>query len=315
MVSTATSATAEDARTARYRNAEQAVWQHYGLAPAERFIEVGSPPSRIRVVEVGSGPPVLFAHGTAGNAPAFASLLSEFRDFHCLLVDRPGFGLSSPMPYPADGFGRTIADLQRDVLDGLGIERADVVGHSIGDVFALRVALHHAGRIRRVVLLGAGPIVQEAGVPLAIRLIASPLGAVMGQLIKRRAATAAMIRGSGHSPSLDDGRIPDVFIDWRTAVNRETDSMRHEREMVRTIVAGRGYRADVVFTKAELAAITQPALMMYGTADAVGSPSLWTDVMDRMPRGTLSVVEGAGHMLWLDEPRRVGSEMREFLAG
>jgi pimeloyl-ACP methyl ester carboxylesterase len=54
---------------------------------------------------------------------------------------------------------------------------------------------------------------------------------------------------------------------------------------------------------------------MYGTADAVGSPSLWTDVMDRMPRGTLSVVEGAGHMLWLDEPRRVGSEMREFLAG
>jgi pimeloyl-ACP methyl ester carboxylesterase len=313
MVSTAISALVEDARTARYRQAERAVWQHYGLAPTERFVEVGSPPIRIRVVEVGSGPPVLFAHGTAGSAPAFASLLSELRDYRCLLMDRPGFGLSSPIRYSADTFGRTIADLQRDVLDAIGIERADVVGHSIGDVFALRLALHHPRRIRRVVLLGAGPIVQEAGVPPPIRLIASPLGAIMVRLTKRQAVTRSMIRGSGHGPSLDDGRIPNVFIEWRTAVNRETDSMRHERAMVRTIVGGRGYRPELVFTDDELASIAQPTLMLYGTADSVGSPSVWTRVMGVMPNGRLSIMEGAGHMLWLDEPSRVASEMRSFL--
>jgi pimeloyl-ACP methyl ester carboxylesterase len=313
MVSTAISAPVEDARTARYRQAERALWQHYGLAPSERFVEVGSPPIRIRVVEIGSGPPVLFAHGTAGSAPAFAALLSELRDHRCLLMDRPGFGLSSPMRYSADTFGRTIADLQRDVLDAMEIERADVVGHSIGDVFALRLALHHPGRIRRVVLLGAGPIVQEAGVPLPIRLIASPLGAIMVRLTKRQAVTRSMIRGSGHGPSLDDGRIPNVFIEWRTAVNRETDSMRHERAMVRTIVGGRGYRPELVFTDDELASIAQPTLMLYGTADSVGSPSVWTRVMGVMPNGRLSIMEGAGHMLWLDEPSRVASEMRSFL--
>jgi pimeloyl-ACP methyl ester carboxylesterase len=54
--------------------------------------------------------------------------------------------------------------------------------------------------------------------------------------------------------------------------------------------------------------------MLYGTADRVGSPSIWKRVMGVMPQGQLSVVEGAGHMLWLDEPGRVATEMRQFLA-
>jgi pimeloyl-ACP methyl ester carboxylesterase len=136
----------------------------------------------------------------------------------------------------------------------------------------------------------------------------------MVRLIRRRRATISMIRGSGHGPSLDDGRIPESFVDWRTAVNRDTNSMRHERDMVRVVVSGRRYRPELTFTDTELASITQPTLMLYGTADSVGSRSVWTRVMDVIPNGRLSVVEGAGHMLWLDQPRRVASEMRSFLA-
>ena len=304
----------KDAAIARYRAAERTLWDHYGLQPAERFIEVGSPPTRIRVVMVGSGPPLLFAHGTAGNGPAFAALIGQLPGYRCLLVDRPGFGFSSAIDYSADTFGATVADLQRDVLDALGIERADVVGHSIGDVFALRLALHHPARVRRVVLLGAGPIVDEAGVPTPIRLIASPLGAVMVRLIKRRRVTRTWVSRSGHGASLNDGRIPGAFINWRTAVNRDTASMTHERAMVRAIVDRRGYRRGLTFSDAELAAIAQPTLMLYGTADRVGGPSTWKRVMGVMPNGRLTVVEGAGHMLWLDEPSRVAAEMRQFLA-
>jgi len=315
MTTATISAPSEDARIARYRQAERALWEHYGLEPAERFVEVGSPPVRIRVVEVGSGPPVLFAHGTAGNGPAFAALMKELADYRCLLMDRPGWGLSSAIQYSADTFGPVVADLQRDVLDALGVEHADVVGHSIGGVFALRLALHHPARVGHVVLLGAGPMVQEVNAPTLIRLIASPLGAVLLRLIRRRGPTTSMVRGSGHGASVDDGRIPDVFIEWRTAVNRETASMRHERAMVRALVGRRGWRPGLTFSDAELAAIAQPTLMLYGTADSVGSPSIWRRVMDVLPKGRLSIVEGAGHMLWLDEPSRVAMEMRAFLAG
>lgn len=314
MTAATISAPREDARTARYRQAERELWTHYGLAPEERFVDVGSPPVRIRVVEVGSGPPVFVAHGTAGSGPVAAALLKELPDRRFLLMDRPGFGLSSPIRYSARTFKQTVADLQRDVLDAVGIERADVVGHSIGGVFALRLALAHPARVRRVMLLGAGAIVAEAGVPTIIRLMASPFGAIMVRLIRSRRATISMIRGSGHGPSLNDGRIPDVFVDWRTAVNRDTDSMSRERDMVRVVVSGRGYRPELTLTDTELAGITQPTLMLYGTADSVGSRSVWTRVMDVIPNGRLSVVEGAGHMLWLDEPHRVASETRSFLA-
>ena len=78
----------ENRRISRYRMAERVLWEHYRLQPTERFFNLGKAGARIRVVEVGSGPPVLFAHGTAGSAPAFAPLISQLPGFRCLLFDR-----------------------------------------------------------------------------------------------------------------------------------------------------------------------------------------------------------------------------------
>ena len=54
----------------RYLAAETRLWQHYGLAPRERFVEITRPGAQLRVLEAGSGPPVLFIHGTVGPDPA-----------------------------------------------------------------------------------------------------------------------------------------------------------------------------------------------------------------------------------------------------
>jgi pimeloyl-ACP methyl ester carboxylesterase len=302
-----------DSRADRYRETERVLWSQYGLSPIEHFVEVGSPCVRIRIVEVGSGPPLLFAHGTAGSGPAFASLIHELPGFRCIIFDRPGFGLSDPVRYSVDSFGTTVADLQSQILDALGIQSADVVGHSIGGLFALRFALHHPERVRRIVLLGGGPIVDAAGVPPIIRMIASPLGALFVRLIGRPRATKAMLRGNGHGPSLDDGRIPTAWVDWRTSVSRDTDSMHHERTMVGAIVAGSRYRPGLTMTERELGAIPHPTLMLRGTREPVGSPSVWTRVLGTMPNGRLSIVDGAGHMVWLDEPAFVAREIQQFL--
>src|SRR5262245_13140919 len=276
----------------RYREAERVLWLQYGLSPTEYFVKVGSPPVRIRVLEVGTGTPVLFAHGTAGGGPAFASLIHELPGLRCILFDRPGFGLSSPISYSAGSFGTTVAELQRHLLDALTIPVADVIGHSIGGLFALRFALHHPARVRRIVLLGAGPIVDAAGVPPIIRMIGSPAGAIFVQIVKNRVATKAMLRGNGHRASLDSGRISTAWIDWRTSVSRDTESMQHERSMVRAIVAGRRYRPGLTMTEAELGALSHPTLMLYGTNDPVGSVAVWTRVLRTVPNGRLSVVDG-----------------------
>lgn len=303
----------ENHRISRYRIAERVLWEHYGLKPTERFFNLGAARTPIRVVEVGSGPPLLFAHGTAGSGPAFAPLISHLSGFRCLLFDRPGFALSSPVPYAAGSFGSTIADLQRHLLDALGIPIVDVVGHSIGGLFALRLASCYPTRVRRIVLLGGGPMIDAAGVPPIIRLVASPLGGIAVKLMATRVVTRGMIRANGHGRSLANGRIPGAWIDWRTSVTRDTNSMRHERSMVQALVEGNSYRPGVTFVESELRALAHPTLMLYGTADPSGSEAVWRRLIDAMPNGQIQLIDNAGHMVWLDEPGRVARETASFL--
>lgn len=311
----ADAATAAAARTERYRQAERALWGHYGLEPTERFIDLDSPRVRLRVVEVGSGEPVLFVPGTAGTGPYWGLLVRELRGFRCLMLDRPGWGLSSPADYSKYEYKTVVADVLRGTLDALGLERAHVAGASIGGVWPLRLAAAHPSRVGRIVLLGGGPLVPEILPPAFVRLLASPVGAIIVRLPQKSGMTRSMLRQAGHGVSLDAGRIPDVFVDWRVALGRDTDSMRNERDMVRTLVSGRTFRPALTFEDAELAAIGQPTLMVYGTADPVGTVEIWRRAMGVLPRGELQLVDGAGHLPWLDEPIQVAGRVSDFLSG
>jgi pimeloyl-ACP methyl ester carboxylesterase len=97
-------------------------------------------------------------------------------------------------------------------------------------------------------------------------------------------------------------------------MSRETDWARHERDMVRTIVGRHGYLPGLVLTDAEIAGVAQPTLMVYGTADPIGSIASWRRFAGRLPRGELEVVEGGGHLVWYDDPGRVGARVAQFLA-
>lgn len=313
MATTAIAPTAASARAERYLEAERRLWQHYGLEPDERFVKLDVPAARLRVLELGSGEPVLFVHGTVGPG-GWPSLIRELRGFRSIVLDRPGWGLSSAVDFRGQEYKTLVADVMRGALDALGLERAHIVGGSIGNVWALRLAAQHPSRVGRVVLLGGGPIVPEVGVPAVIRILASPAGALMVRLQGKTSVVRSMLRQSGHGASLDDGRIPAEFVDWRTALGRETDSMRHERAMVCAVVRGKSYRPGLTFEDTELATIRHPMLHVYGTADPVGSTDLWIRVASKLPDSQSSIVEGAGHMPWFDESTRVGEEVCDFLA-
>jgi pimeloyl-ACP methyl ester carboxylesterase len=157
--------------------------------------------------------------------------------------------------------------------------------------------------------------VADSGTPRIIRLIASPIGAIMVRLPPKPGTVRAFLRQAGHGASLDAGRIPDEYIRWRIAFDRETGSMRNERDMVRAIVSWRnGLRPELTFDDTELAAIQQPTLLVYGTADPVGTVEIWRRVVGLLPGGDLRLVDGAGHMPWLDDPSGVASYVSRFLA-
>lgn len=299
--------------TDRYREKEVQLWQRYGLEPSERYVELSEPALRLRVVEAGSGRPVLFIPGTGGTGPYWAPLIRELSGVRCLLLDRPGWGLSSPIDYTSDTFGSITASTLVKLLDALQLDRVDIVGASIGGLWALHVAQRHPSLVRRVVVLGGMPH-SEIGVPRFIKLLSSPLGAVIVRVPMSRKMLESQLRAVGHGPSVAAGRMQD-FIPWRLAFSRDTPSMRHERAMARALRLGDGWRPGFTMEAADLAEVPQPVRIIFGSADPTGTPDLWRRFADQLPHGELLLVSDAGHQPWWDEPTVVGAQIQEFLVG
>jgi 2-hydroxy-6-oxonona-2,4-dienedioate hydrolase len=299
-----------------YAAAERAWWAKHGIEPRERFVEVEEPRSRLRVLEVGDGDPILFIHGTAGSAPVWAPLVARLQGYRCIMIDRPGWAPSSAIDFSVSGYKDLVTRLLGAVMDSLGLQRAHLAGASIGDLWTLRFAQARPHRVDRIILMGGGPLFSENEVPKIIRVLASPLGAVMARLPEKRGQLKSISRSNGHGASLEAGRMED-FLDWREALGRHMHPMRHEREMVRAIVDWRknSFRSDLRLTDSELNAITNPTLMIYGSEDPAGSVEVWKRFTESFADAGLVVLDGHGHVPWLDDPERVAVEVRRFVAG
>lgn len=294
-----------------YQTAEQQLWQQYGEQPKERFIELGSPPVRLRVVEAGSGVPVIFIGGTGGTGAYWAPLVRELPGFRCLLMDRPGWGLSSAVDYSKYEFKAVATNVLRGLLDSLGLEKVSLVGASIGNLWALRLAQIDPDRVDRIVLLGGSPN-REIPVPKFVKLLVSPVGKLMVSLPMRRKMLVSQLRALGHGPSVDAGKM-DYFIPWRVSLSNDTNSLVSERDMIRALVGNDGFRPGLTFDDAELHEIKAPTLMIFGTADPTGDAGLWQRFVDQLPLGELKIIEDLGHMPWWDDPVAVGAEVAAFL--
>lgn len=117
-----------------------------------RFVTFGD--HRLRVIECGTGEPLLLVHGFADYAYAWHRNLKPLAEagFRAIAFEYPGCG-ESALP---DGCRFGVDDLAQtllSVLDGLSIERTYLVGHSMGGGIGLQLALHNPDRLRRVVLV------------------------------------------------------------------------------------------------------------------------------------------------------------------
>ncbi len=266
---------------------------------------------RLRVVEAGSGSPLVFIGGTGGTGAYWAPLVQQLSGLGCLMIDRPGWGLSSEVDYSRYEFKTLVTDILRGVLDALDLDRVSLVGASIGNLWALRLAQIEPDRVDRIVLLGGSPN-REIPVPRFVKLLASPLGKLMVTLPMRQSMLVSQLRAIGHGPSVDAGKMDD-FLPWRLSLSNESSSLGSERNMIRALLGKDGFKPGLTFDDGDLAEIKAPTLMIFGTADPTGDASIWQRFVDQLPQGELKVFDGLGHMPWWDEPQLVGGEVATFL--
>src|SRR5215217_2900851 len=108
---------------------------------------------RVRIWDEGTGPPLLYLHGFErhpGDAPFLRRLAENYR---VIAPETPGYGESSGLESIDGILGLTLH--HRQLVESLSLERADVVGHSLGGMFAAEFAAICPHRTRRLVLVDA----------------------------------------------------------------------------------------------------------------------------------------------------------------
>lgn len=310
-----TRAIASGAPTA-YREAEARLWGYYGATPAERVVTVPSLQSWVRVQEVGEGAPVLFIHGGPNAGTTFASLAAALRGRRCLVLDRPGCGLSGPVDYDRMSLPRLAAAVVAATLDELGIEALDLVGSSFGGSWAMWFALAHPDRVRRLMLLGAPAFVPSMAVPQFMRMMLTP---VIGKLI---ASMPPSVSGSkwvyqqmGHRKAAADSVIPQVYWEWSVRLLADTPTMASDLRAIHKTITRRGSRPEIEFTPDHFRAVAAPTLLYWGDADTFGGTDVARAMADLLPDCAVEIVPGAGHLPWLDDPAHAASSVAEFLGG
>lgn len=115
---------------------------------------------KIHYNEAGTGHPVVFIHGGGPGATGWSNFSQNIEvlqhKYRCLAIDMPGFGLSDPVT-PSETNNPLALKL---FLDALGIEKAALVGNSMGGAATLGFAVEYNDRITHIVTMGAAPVGQ-----------------------------------------------------------------------------------------------------------------------------------------------------------
>lgn len=309
----------------RYRDAEQRLWEYAGATPTERRVPLPRNGVNVRIQEVGDGPPALFIHGGPSAGSAWATLAGKLHRICCLIVDRPGAGLSDPLRLDRKTLPGFAAGFVADVLDALEISRAHVVANSFGGHIALRSAAAHPDRVERMVLLGCPAFVPGMGIPPFMRLLLFP-GAwrLMSMLPPNERANRIFTRWAtrqmGSGASLDAGRIPraflDVFTDWSLALQRDTDTARYEVRSIASLGGPvRGFDPSLTLSPDLLRSVKAPTFFFWGASDTFGGPEVARAVVALMPNARLELLPQGGHLPWFDDIDRAADATEDFLLG
>ena len=302
----------------RFREAERRMWGSVGVAPTERMLDLSRTGTRVRVQEAGDGPVVLFVHGVSNSGVSWAPLVAQLPDHRCVVLDRPGCGLSDPLSITF-GDVASLADfadaLVVDVLDAMDLDSAHLLGTSFGGYATLRAAAAHPDRVERLVQLGWTVGAPTARLPMIMRLASAPgLGRVLGAIPPNERAVRAMFKQIGLRQAMDAERVSQEAIDCYLSLLRDTDTMRNEvRAGPRLIRMRGGMDERVLLPPALLASIQAPTYFLWGEQDLFGGAEVARDFVRHIPDAELELMPGSGHAVWMDDADYVATAIRKFL--
>jgi pimeloyl-ACP methyl ester carboxylesterase len=240
----------------------------------------------LRIMEAGSGVPVLYLHGAGGpNWYPMLEMLSA--RWHVLAPEHPGFGRST-MPDWMTGVS-DLAYFYLDALAALDLGKVHLVGHSLGGWTAAEIAVRNTAALRSVSLLA----------PAGVAALEEPYGDIFLWSPEEHA------RNSFFESALIAARIDaladadaDIMVQNRTAAARLAWSPRLHNPQLATWL----HRIDV------------PTLVVWGTEDRICPYSLRTTFLRAIPGAEHFALPRSGHALHTERPTEVAARLDDFFA-
>ena len=253
---------------------------------------------------VGRGDALLFVHEYAGDHRSWEPQMRRFsRSHRCIAYAARGYP-PSQVPAAASSYSQQHAvDDAVAVLDGLGVEAADVLGISMGGFAGLHLAMQHPARVRSLVIAGTGYGAHPAAA---------------ARFRKESEAIARLIEESGIEAFARQYLSGPARVQFRNKDPRGWEQLvrqlgEHAADgAVRTMRGVQRERPSLYALEAELSAIEAPVLILAGDEDdGCLETSLWLKRV--IPRSGLAVLPKSGHTLNLEEPDLVNAFIADFL--
>jgi pimeloyl-ACP methyl ester carboxylesterase len=263
-------------------------------------------------IQAGDGQPVLLLHGIGNNCRTWANVIDRLAESNTVIApDLLGHGDSDK---PRGDYSiAAYANGMRDLLTVLDIERATVVGHSLGGGIALQFAYQFPERCQRLVLVGSGGLGPElsAGLRAATlpgaEVVLTALAGVSGPLRTGLRAVDRLGNLAGWRRVRDLAEAGDALL-----ALKDIEARRAFLRTLRGVVDARG-QAVTALDRLYLADAI-PMLVIWGDRDPI-VPSVHADTVRALvPSARVEMFAGAGHWPHLDQPDRFCDVLLDFMA-
>jgi pimeloyl-ACP methyl ester carboxylesterase len=246
----------------------------------------------LRVIELGdpAAPAVLLIHGFTDTSRSWSTIAPLLAKYRLIIPDLRGHG-GSDKPECCYAIGDLAHDLKL-LLDTRKIDRAHVVGHSLGSIVAQRLAADHPERVDRLVLIGS------TGLPAVARgdWLWSNVMALRDPIDPRSAFIGEWVSGATPiDPQLLDAVRPETVATpinvWRSVA----------RELA---VTSPGRLAGE---------IKAPTMILWGDKDSAFGPGAQAELRRALPDARFTAFAGQGHNLHWERPDAVAEAITAFL--
>jgi pimeloyl-ACP methyl ester carboxylesterase len=256
----------------------------------------------IHYAHAGTGDPLILIHGGGMWLYSFRHTISPLSE-HCSVyaLDMPGYGFTNIIDQkgPIDLGFMTLAI--KEFMDGLGISKVSLLGHSWGGGWVLDFVHSYPERVDKIILIDSSGL--DVSDVLEWELLKLPfISGILLRLLTPGMIRRRLERSFFQRKHVDDAMAYEVYLPLKSAANRKLQSRLARRLSWRK-------------TEEHLDAIIHPVLLIWGEHDRYLDVSLAERFKTRIRNIRVEIINGCGHSVHEEAPEKVNRLITEFLNG